>query len=99
MHTPSAVPMSIPIIVTIASIEFGSACRRTTRKLDAPFARAVRMYGSESTSIMRTRTTPDVERDEEERERDPRQDEVRGPVDRAAAGLLPRRDNGRVAVE
>jgi hypothetical protein len=48
--TPSAVPMSIPTIVTIGSIAFRSTCDFNTLASPAPFARAVRTYSSSSVS-------------------------------------------------
>ena len=56
MAIPIAIPMSIATIVTTGAIAFRSACARMTRNSDAPLARAVRMYGSSSTSSIRART-------------------------------------------
>ena len=54
--TPIAIPASIATIVTTGAIALRSACERMTRSSDAPLARAVRTYGSSSTSSMRART-------------------------------------------
>ena len=43
---PSAVPMSMPSIVTTGSIALRMTCPRSTCASPAPFARAVRTYSS-----------------------------------------------------
>lgn len=53
----SEVPAVKPSIVTSGTATFFSRCERATRRLPAPFERAVRTYSSPSCSSTRPRTS------------------------------------------